>query len=304
MTAISRRLLPGVSAGDRYRYRVDGTLVADPASRFQPDGPFGPSEIVDPGRFQWSDAAWRGVKLAGQVVYEMHIGTFAAKGTWLSALSQLPDVARTGVSVIEVMPVAEFPGRFGWGYDGVFPYSPYTSVRDPRRFPVIRRPRPSARPWRHSRRCLQSPRPGRLCLSYLRRGVLHEAVRERVGEALNFDGPDSGPVREYFASNAGYWIAEYHLDGLRLDATQSIHDSSANHIVAAVGENARRAAQGRDVIVVSENEPQDVRMVRRCDQGGYGLDGLWNDDFHHSAIAASPDAGRRTTRTTAGRRRS
>ena len=117
-------VVPGVGHGDRYRYLLDDELCPDPASRFQPDGPFGPSMIVDPAQFRWSDAHWPGVTLAGQIVYEMHIGTFTPGGTWQSAIDRLPMLVDTGITLLELMPIAEFPGRFGWGYDGVFPYAP------------------------------------------------------------------------------------------------------------------------------------------------------------------------------------
>jgi maltooligosyltrehalose trehalohydrolase len=184
------------------------------------------------------------------------------------------------------MPVSEFPGEFGWGYDGVFPFAPtrlYGSADEFRSFvneahrlqlavilDVV---------YNHLG-------PDGCVFSRYASGYFTKKYENEWGEALNFDGPDSAPVREYFIANAGYWVDEYHLDGLRLDATQSIHDASDEHVVAAIGKQARASAHGRDVILVSENEPQHVRMVRPIEQGGYGLDALWNDDFHHSAVVA------------------
>jgi maltooligosyltrehalose trehalohydrolase len=276
----------GVSAGDRYRYRLDGEACADPAARFQPDGPFGPSEIVDPRAFTWTDGRWRGVTLEGQVFYEMHVGTFTREGTWRSAMSRLPDLADVGVTILEVMPVSEFPGRFGWGYDGVFPYAPtrlYGSPDDFRAFVD----------FAHSLNLAvildvvyNHLGPDGCVFRKYSRGYFTTRYQNEWGEALNFDGDDAGPVREYFASNAGYWIDEFHLDGLRLDATQSIHDSSEEHLLTVVGRTARRAAGERGIVLVAENEPQDVKMIRPGSEGGYGLDALWNDDFHHSAIVA------------------
>ncbi len=279
-------LVPDAHAGDRYRYRLDGDEVADPASRFQPEGTLGPSEIVDPGRFQWTDSGWGGVGLRGQVLYEMHVGTFTAEGTWRSAIEKLPLVADLGITTIELMPVAEFPGRFGWGYDGVFPYAPtrlYGSPDELRAFVdrahalglgvildvVYNHLGPDG--------CVFS----RFATSYFT-----SKYKNEWGKPLNFDGPDSAPVREYFACNAACWIDEFHFDGLRLDATQSIHDSSSEHIIAALGTTARAAANGRQIILVTENEPQDVGMLRPVEKGGYGLDAAWNDDFHHSASVA------------------
>ncbi len=272
-------------AGTRYWYRVDGQLVPDPASRWQPDGPFGASVVVDPARFSWTAPDRSGISLGGQIVYEMHIGTFTREGTWRSAATRLPLLARTGISVLELMPVADFPGRFGWGYDGVFPFAPmhaYGTPDDFRAFVdeahqhglavildvVYNHFGPAGCPF------------GKYTTDYF---APHS---NEWGDGLNFDGPNSGPVREFFASNAACWIAEYRLDGHRLDATQSIHDSSAEHVVALIARQARAAAPGRRIILIAENEPQHVRLVRPVAEGGYGLDGLWNDDFHHSAVVA------------------
>ena len=271
------------SPGTRYWYRVDGDLLADPASRWQPDGPFGPSAVVDPNGYRWS-AQSRDVSMKGQALYEMHVGSFTPEGTWQSAASKLPLVARTGITVVEVMPVAEFPGRFGWGYDGVFPYAPtrlYGTPDDFRAFVdtahalglgvildvVYNHLGPDGSVF------------ARFARDYFARST-------EWGDGLNFDGRNSGPVRDYFSSNAAYWIDEYRLDGLRLDATQSIHDTSSDHILAEIGRRARAAAGGRQIILIAENEPQHVRLIRPAEEGGYGLDALWNDDFHHSAFVA------------------
>jgi maltooligosyltrehalose trehalohydrolase len=275
-------------AGVRYRFRLNGgpDTYPDPASRFQPDGPHGSSAIVDPTAYEWSDAAWPGISLAGQVIYEIHVGTFTREGTWTSAIDELPALAQAGITVIEVMPIADFHGRFGWGYDGVNLFAPsrlYGAPDDLRRF---------------------VDRAHALGLAvildvvynhlgpvgnYLRQfspAYFSDRYENEWGDAINFDGADAGPVREYFVSNAGYWIDEFHLDGLRLDATQQIFDCSTPHILTAVGVRAREAAGRRSIVLVAENEPQDVRLVRPIADGGFGLDALWNDDFHHSAMVA------------------
>jgi maltooligosyltrehalose trehalohydrolase len=278
--------VPGVSAGTRYRYRVDGELLADPASRAQPDGPFGPSQVVDPGQFSWTDSTWSGVTLPGQIIYEMHIGTFTPGGTWRAAAERLPSLARTGITVLEIMPIADFAGRWGWGYDGVFPYAPtrlYGTPDDCRAF--VNRAHELGLAvildvvYNHLG-------PDGCVFRQYSKDYFTDRYGNEWGDSLNFDGPESAPVREYFAGNAAYWIAEFHFDGLRLDATQSIHDSSDEHVIAVMSAAARRAAGHRAIVLVSENEPQNVRMVEPPDAGGYGLDALWNDDFHHSAIAA------------------
>jgi maltooligosyltrehalose trehalohydrolase len=282
-----RGIVAGAAAGARYRFRLDGgPRLPDPASRFQPEGPHGPSQVIDPAAFAWTDETWRGVGLAGQVLYETHIGTFTPDGTWAAAARELPELARAGITVLEVMPVAEFPGRFGWGYDGVDLFAPtrlYGEPDDFRRFvdrahalglgvilDVV---------YNHFG-------PDGCYLARFSDTWFTDRHANEWGEAINFDGDGSGPVREFVLANAAHWIEEYHLDGLRLDATQQIFDASPEHILAALGRRVREAAGGRSTLLVAENEPQDVRLVRPLEQGGHGLDALWNDDFHHSAVVA------------------
>jgi maltooligosyltrehalose trehalohydrolase len=276
--------------GDRYKFRLDGSadLYPDPASRFQPEGPHGPSEVVDPAAFAWTDAAWRGASLPGQVVYEMHVGTFTRGGTWAAAEAELTELARLGVTMVELMPLADFHGRFGWGYDGVNLFAPtrlYGRPDDFRRFVDAAHRAGVAVILDVVYNHLGSVGNylGKFSTSYVT-----DRYENEWGDALNFDGPDAGPVRELFIANAGYWIDEFHLDGLRLDATQQIFDATPapDHIVAAIGRRAREAAGARSIVLVAENEPQDTNLVRRLEDGGFGLDALWNDDFHHSAMVA------------------
>jgi maltooligosyltrehalose trehalohydrolase len=274
--------------GTRYRFRLGGepTLVPDPASRFQPDGPHGPSELVDAGAFAWSDATWRGARLEGQVVYELHVGTFTREGTWAAAAEQLAELGRTGITMIEMMPVAEFDGRFGWGYDGVDLFAPmhlYGRPDDMRRFVDTAHA--------HGIAVILDVVYNHLGPSgnYLRAyssAYFSDRYDNEWGDALNFDGPDAAPVREFFVENAAYWIDEFHLDGLRLDATQQIFDQSPEHVLSAIGRRARAAAGRRPIVLIAENELQDTRLVRPIEDGGYGLDALWNDDFHHAAMVA------------------
>jgi maltooligosyltrehalose trehalohydrolase len=280
--------VPGVGAGARYRYRLDGGehLFPDPASRFQPEGPHGPSEVVDSGSFQWSDSEWRGLTLEGQVIYEMHVGTFTRAGTYAAAAEEFPELASLGITAVELMPVAEFPGSFGWGYDGVDLFAPtrlYGTPDDLRRF--VDRAHAAGIGvlldvvYNHFG-------PDGNYLKEFSEEYFTSKYENEWGDALNFDGANSGPVREFFIANAGYWIDEFHMDGLRLDATQSIYDNSPTHVLVEIGRRARRAAGSRAIILVNENEPQHTRIVRPFEQGGYGLDMLWNDDFHHSAMVA------------------
>lgn len=280
--------LAEAGVGSLYRFRLDGEgmLYPDPASRFQPDGPHGPSQVIDPAAFAWTDQRWTGVTLQGQVIYEMHIGTFTREGTYEAAMREFWNLADLGVTVLEVMPVAEFPGRFGWGYDGVDLFAPtrlYGQPDDFRRF--VDRAHAAGLGvildvvYNHLG-------PDGNYLKAFSPACCTDRYKNEWGEALNFDGPDAGPVREFFIANAGYWIDEFHLDGLRLDATQQIFDSSPRHILAEISARVRQAAHGRQTLIVAENEVQDVKLVRPIEEGGYGLDGLWNDDFHHTAHVA------------------
>ncbi len=278
----------GVGTGARYRYRLDGAAqCADPASRFQPDGPHGASLVVDPAAHAWRDAGWRGLALEGQVIYELHVGTFTREGTWAAALLELPALAELGITAIELMPVADFPGRWGWGYDGVAWFAPtrlYGSPDDMRRFvdgahalgigvllDVV---------YNHYG-------PAGCTLREFASAWVSTRHKSEWGDSPNFDGDASAPVREFVLANAAYWIDEFHLDGLRLDATQSIVDDSHPHIALQIGERVRAAARGRATLVVAENEPQHARLVRAPERGGWGLDMIWNDDWHHAALVAA-----------------
>jgi maltooligosyltrehalose trehalohydrolase len=274
--------------GMRYRFRLDRAdrALPDPASRFQPEGPHGSSMIVAPGDFEWSDQTWCGIPRERLVIYELHVGTFTAEGSWQAAARELSALAELGITCIEIMPVAEFSGRFGWGYDGVDLFAPtrlYGRPDDFRRFvdrahalgiavvlDVV---------YNHLG-------PDGNYLDAFSAAYFTDRYGNEWGEAINFDGADAGPVREFFLANAGYWIDEYHLDGLRLDATQQIFDQSEDHILAALVRRVRQAGQGRATFVVGENERQEARLLRPPEHGGYGLDALCNDDFHHSATAA------------------
>jgi maltooligosyltrehalose trehalohydrolase len=276
-------------AGDRYGFRLDDSSqrYPDPASRFQPEGPHEASEVIDARAFQWSDANWPGVPLEGQVIYEMHAGTFTPEGTWASAQRQLDELTRLGITVLELMPVAEFEGRFGWGYDGVDLFAPshlYGRPDDLRRFIDAAHARGLGVlldvVYNHFG-------PSGNYLRAFSPAYFTDKYENEWGDAINFDGPDSGPVREFFIANAAYWIEEFHFDGLRLDATQQIFDASQPHIIAAIGEAARQRAGRRRVLLVGENESQDVINVKAPSEGGRGLDALWNDDFHHSAMVAA-----------------
>ncbi|HEV3148732.1 MAG TPA: malto-oligosyltrehalose trehalohydrolase [Chthoniobacterales bacterium] len=276
------------AVGSLYRFRVNNAehFHPDPASRFQPHGPHGPSQVVDPTQFQWTDSEWPGVKLRGQIIYEIHSGTFTPEGTWRSAAEQLAELKRIGITVIEVMPIADFPGKFGWGYDGVDLFAPtrlYGTPDDLRYF--VNRAHAVGLAvildivYNHF-----GPDGNYLGVysdDYLRRGNAND-----WGDSINFDGPNSAPVREFFITNGRYWIEEFHFDGFRFDATESILDRSEEHILGAIGRAARSAADERSIILVAENERQEEQLIRPRSEGGNDLDGVWNDDLHHSAFVA------------------
>ena len=274
-----------VRAGDRYWLRLNGTdLRPDPCSRFQPEGPHGPSQAVDPSTYRWADGEWKGPASAGHVIYEMHVGTFTPEGTWGAAARELPELARLGITVIEMMPVADFPGRFGWGYDGVNLYAPtrlYGSPDDLRAFVDAAHASGIAVildvVYNHLG-------PDGNYLAEFSPDYFTDKYSNDWGRALNFEGPRPG--REFFVENAGYWIDEFHFDGLRLDATQDIHDASDEHVLRTVTGRVRAAAGRRSTYVIAENEPQNTRLVRPPATGGFGIDGMWNDDYHHTSYVA------------------
>jgi maltooligosyltrehalose trehalohydrolase len=275
-------------AGARYKFRINQgkSFYPDPASRFQPDGPHGSSCVVDPFAFKWKDAHWRGMELAGQIIYEFHVGTFTPEGTWAAAAEKLQDLKSAGLTLLEMMPIADFGGQFGWGYDGVNLFAPtrlYGTPEDLRAFidrahgiglgvilDVV---------YNHF-----GP-DGNYLGVYSDDFVRHDLPKE-WGDPINFDGKNSGPVREFYINNGRYWIEEFHFDGFRFDATQSVHDSSDEYIIGAIGRAARKAAGKRSIVLVAENEAQEPKLARPRAEGGDDLDGLWNDDWHHSAVVA------------------
>jgi maltooligosyltrehalose trehalohydrolase len=285
-------LAPDATAGALYRLRLDGKLaVPDPASRFQPQGPHGPSEVIDPTTFRWTDADWRGAARDGHVGYEMHIGTFTREGTWEAATALLPALADVGVTLLEVMPVGDFPGQFGWGYDGVNLFAPTRLYGRPDDFRAF-----VDRAHALGLGVLLDVVYNHLGPdgNYLREfsdGYFTDRYATPWGRSLHFDGEGSGPVREFFLSNAAYWMDEYHLDGLRLDATHTVNDASDEHILAAVARVVRERAGRRGALVIAEDEPQRTALLAPVSAEGWGMDAIWHDDFHHSAQVAA--TGRR-----------
>lgn len=268
--------------GDRYAYVVDGGQpIPDPVSRFLPEGVHGPTEILDPTLFHWNDHGWNGLDLLDCIVYELHIGTFTAGGTFDSAIEKLPYLKELGVTVVEIMPVAATPGKRNWGYDGVSPYAVQVNYGGPEGF----------------RRFVDAAHQHGLAVNldvvynhlgpegnYLRTFGPYFTLHHKTpwGDAINYDSQGCEHVRRYFIDNALYWIREYHIDGLRLDAVQTIKDDSPKHFLAELEENvkAQSLELGRTVVVIAETDENDSRYVLSPPKG-YGLDGFWSDDFHH-----------------------
>jgi maltooligosyltrehalose trehalohydrolase len=281
---------PRVGPGADYGYVTpgsDGPLRPDPVSRHQPAGVHGPSRIVAPGSFTWTDSAWRGLPLEELVMYELHTGTFTPEGTFDGIIGKLGYLRDLGVTAVEVMPVAAFPGERNWGYDGVHPFAVQESYGGPEGL----------------RRLVDACHAHGLALildvvynhlgpegNYL--GELGPYFSDRYhtpwGDALNFDGPESDEVRRYFVDNALHWLTEHHVDGLRLDAIQGIVDTSARHILQEIAEAfaAHAARLGRRAWLIAESDLNDVKVIRPRDRCGFGLDAQWSDDFHHALIAA------------------
>src|SRR5579871_1527645 len=283
-TAVSDHLRPGTD----YAIALDGgEPLPDPRSPWQPAGVHGPSRVVDHAAFAWTDGAWRGAgPLAAQVLYELHVGTFTPEGTFAAASEHLTDLHDLGVTAIEIMPVAEFPGTRGWGYDGVDLYAPHHIYGGPEGLKTL------------VDRCHAEGIAVILDVVYNHLGpdgnylsrfgpYFTDRYQTPWGPALNFDGPDSGPVRDFVIDNALMWLRHYHVDGLRLDAVHAIVDTSAVHLLEelAMRVAALETQLGRELWLIAESDLNDPRLVRPPEVGGYGLDASWNDDFHHAVHA-------------------
>ena len=279
--------IDGAAAGDDYALLLDDKPpLPDPMSRCQPSGVHGPSRVVDPDAFEWTDAGWRGIEMAELVIYELHVGTFTAEGTFAAAIPRLRDLKSLGVTAVEIMPVAQFPGVRNWGYDGVGLYAVQNSYGGPDGL----------------REFVDAAHSVGL-------GVLLDVVYNHLGpegnyldafgpyftdkystpwgRAFNYDDVESEEVRRFVIDNALYWIAEYHIDGLRLDAIHGIYDFSAHHLLEELTTDARSCAEslGRKVVLIAESDLNDPKLVRPVEEHGFGMSGQWADDFHHAVHA-------------------
>lgn len=276
-------LAEGVVPGTKYYYRLDGVNERpDPVSYFQPEGVQGPSEVVDLN-FEWNDTGWQGLGLADYIIYELHVGTYTQDGTFKSVIPHLDGVCELGVTAIELMPIAQFPGDRNWGYDGAFPFAVQNSYGGPAGLQAL------------VDACHARGLAVVLDVVYNHIGpegnylaefgpYFTDTYRTPWGQAINFDGPGSDEVRRYFIENALYWTKNFHIDALRLDAIHAIVDPSARPILEELGAAVHRQARqlNRNILVIAESDRNDSRIIRGREVGGYGLDAQWSDDFHHA----------------------
>ncbi|MBV8690090.1 MAG: malto-oligosyltrehalose trehalohydrolase [Actinobacteria bacterium] len=277
-----------LAPGTDYRFALDGgDPLPDPRSRWQPAGVDGPSRVDDPESFEWTDTGWTGIDPAELVIYELHIGTFTPEGTFESAIERLDHVVDLGITAVEVMPVAEFPGDRGWGYDGVDLYAPHHAYGGPAGLRGL------------VDACHQRGLGVILDVVYNHLGptgnnlgrfgpYFTDRYETPWGQAVNLDGEGSAEVRRFFIDNALMWLRDYHVDGLRLDATHALFDASPQHFLAQLSESvdALEDELGRVFVLIAEDERADDVIVRPRDAGGYGLDAVWFDAFHHAVHVA------------------
>ena len=275
-------LVAGVGAGERYRYRIDGRgPFPDPASRYQPEGVHGPSEVVDPGRFAWSDGDWRGIAPEEAVLYEVHVGTFGPEGTFAGVTARLAELKDLGVTAVELMPVADFAGARSWGYDGVDLFAPahsYGTPDDLRRLVDVahRLGMAVVLDVVYNHLGPAGNYTGEFSPHYL-----SKRHQNPWGSCVNLDDEGAEMVREFFIENALHWVHDYHIDGLRLDATHALIDASPRHFLVELAARVRASAPDRRLLLYAEDHRNLDTMVRPEWAGGWDLDGVWADDFHH-----------------------
>ena len=276
--------------GTRYRFALpDGLRVPDPASRYQPEDVHGPSEVIDPATYFWRDADWAGRPWQEAVVYELHVGAFTPEGSFRAAIGKLGHLAAFGVTAIEIMPIGDFPGRRNWGYDGVLPYAPDSSYGRPEDLKALVEAAHASGLMVLLDVVYNHFGPEGAYIHPIAPQAFTNRYKTPWGTAINFDGPDSGPVRDFVIHNALYWIEEFHLDGLRLDAVHAILDNSPKHLLEELAERVRAAALGLHIHLILENEENKAgRLIRDKDGAPRWYTAQWNDDVHHVLhVAAS-----------------
>jgi maltooligosyltrehalose trehalohydrolase len=276
--------IQGLEPGRRYWYLLNEDRPRpDPVSRFQPEGVHGPSEVIDPSQFKWEDQYWKGTPLEEMILYEIHTGTFTKEGTFKAIIPFIDYLKNDlGITAIELMPVGQFPGERNWGYDGVYLYAPQNSYGGPMGLKHL------------INACHRKGLAVILDVVYNHLGpegnylddygpYFTDRYKTPWGSAINFDGPESDEVRQFIINNALYWVREYHIDGLRIDAIHGIFDFSAQHILLDIQEAVQQQAMrlGRHIVMIAESDLNDVRVIDPPKSGGCGLNAQWNDDFHH-----------------------
>jgi len=279
-------MIDNVAPGTKYFYNLMGKLLPDPASYYQSEDVFGPSSVVDHEAFDWQDKDWKGVILKNMIIYELHIGTFTPEGTFESAEKRLDDLVDLGITALEVMPVAQFPGERNWGYDGVFPFAVQHSYGGPQAFKKF----VDACHRRGLAVILDvvynhlGPE-GNVLQQYM--PVFTDKYRTPWGKAINYDDAYSNGVRNYFIQNALYWMEHYHIDALRLDAIHGIFDMGAKHFLRELAERVEDFSilKERKFYLIAESDLNDRRIVLDAQREGYAIDAQWSDDFHHAIHA-------------------
>jgi maltooligosyltrehalose trehalohydrolase len=275
-----------IKAGEGYYYSINNNKRGDPASNYQPDGIFGPSQIIDHSSFNWEDLDFKPVQLKDYIIYELHTGTFTAEGTFTSVIDKLDYLVDLGITAFEIMPVAQFPGNRNWGYDGVFPFAPQNSYGSPENLKKL---------------VNEAHKKGLSVIldvvynhlgpegNYLHQFGPYFTTRYKSlwGDALNFDGEYSDHVRNFFIYNAVYWLSQFHIDALRLDAADTIYDFSAYPFLEELTEEVDKffRQSGQKHYLIAESDSNDVKVIRSRDDNGIGCDAQWSDDFHHSVHA-------------------
>lgn len=279
-----KAVVTGAAPGTLYVFRLDEERERpDPASYYQPDGVHSASQVINHSSFTWQDSEWKGITLPHMIMYELHIGTFTHEGTFDAVIGRLDALKDIGINTIEVMPVAQFPGKRNWGYDGVYPFAVHSSYGGPEGLKKL------------VDACHMKGIAVILDVVYNHLGpegnylwdfgpYFTERYKTFWGDAINFDGAYSNEVRSYFINNALYWFTNYHIDALRLDAVHGIYDMSAKHFLAELSERVDEFSkqQGRKFYLIAESDLNNPVVARPKEKGGYGIDGIWNDDFHHA----------------------
>jgi maltooligosyltrehalose trehalohydrolase len=285
--------LNDISPGAKYFFDIDGKKIPDPSSGFQPEGVHGPSAVVNHNDFEWHDQTWKGIAFQDLILYELHVGTFSETGTFEAMIPMLDDLLSTGINAIELLPVAQFPGERNWGYDGVFPYAVQNSYGGPTGLKKLVDACHEKGIAVYLDVVYNHLGPEGNYFSFFGPYFTHQYATP-WGDALNFDGARADGVRDFFAANALYWLENFHIDGLRLDAIHAVYDNSAVHFWEYVNNCIKKYSKktGRHLYAIAESDLNDPRVIRGPENGGFGFTAQWLDDFHHALYVLLHEAGK------------